>query len=183
MCPAHLRKSVLLRHYSSEMAPAGNNLTWAPPPSPLRIDFSTELLYELLRARDSGDARGLLFGMRNGKLVWILAAHRLPGAAPVGIFVARARGEVFLTESDLAYFDEQRAELALAVVGGMGGFFVREADGAIRTIQSYEEFPLPDPGPLASAPIGRRLAEAPLLWWPEGAIIEAGSRPYLRHNS
>ena len=109
----------------------------------MTIDYSTELLYELLRVSDSGDARGPLFGMRNGKSVWILAAHRLAGAAPVGIFVARGRGEVFLTESDLAFLDAQRADLALAVAGGKGGFFVRERDGSIQTIQSYEEFWLP----------------------------------------
>ncbi len=123
--------------------PHTENLIWAPPRSPLRIDYSTELLHELLRASDSGDACGPLFGMRNGNFVWILAAHRLAGAAPVGIFVARARGEVFLTESDLAFLEAQGADLALAVAGGKGGFFVRERDGSIQTIQSYEEFWLP----------------------------------------
>ena len=123
--------------------PISKNLTWAPPRSPLRIEYSTELLREVLTASGSRDARGLLFGMRNGKDVWILAANQLTGAAPVGIFVARIRGEVFLTESDLEFLETQQADLALAVVGAKGGFFVREADGSIQTILSHEEFSIP----------------------------------------
>jgi len=118
------------------------NRTWAPPQSPLRIEYSTDLLREVLTASGSGDARGLLFGMRNGKDVWILAANPLAGAALVGIFVARARGEVFLTESDLEFLETQQAHVALAVVGAKGGFFVREADGSLQSIQSFEEFPV-----------------------------------------
>jgi hypothetical protein len=119
------------------------NLTWAPPRSPVRIEYSTDILLEVLKASGSGDARGLLFGMRNAKDVWILAASHLSGSAPVGIFVARIRGEVFLTEADLEFFETQRADLALAIVGAKGGFFVREADGSVQTIQSLEEFPVP----------------------------------------
>ena len=119
------------------------NLTWAPPRSPVRIEYSTDILSEVLKASGSGDARGLLFGMRNAKDVWILAASRLSGAAPVGIFVARVRGEVFLTEADLEFFETQQADLALAVVGAKGGFFVREPDGSMQTIQSFEEFLVP----------------------------------------
>src|SRR5205807_8401599 len=124
------------------IVPTTENRTWAPPQSPLRIEYSAELLFEVLRACDSSDTRGLLFGMRNGKNIWILATYRLTGAAPVGVYVARGRGEVFLTESDLEFVEAQQADLALAVVGPKGGFFVRETDGSMQTIQSLEEFPV-----------------------------------------
>ncbi len=57
-----------------------------------------------------------------------------------GVFVSRIRGEVFLTESDLAFLTEQSCELALVVVGGQAGFFVRESNGTIQTVRSHEEF-------------------------------------------
>ena len=67
------------------------------------------------------------------------------GLAPLGIFVCRARGEVFLTDDDLANFERHRGVLALVVAGGLAGFFVRELDGSVQAIRSHEVFRWPMP--------------------------------------
>jgi hypothetical protein len=136
---------------------------WYPPQSPLRIEFPPELLHEvrLESVAPSGglplrwlprinrvvsQSRGLLFGVRHEDDVRVLAARADPsdsspeGLAPVGIFVCRARGEVFLTDDDLANFEKHNGILALVVAGGQAGFFVREADGSVQAIRSHEEF-------------------------------------------
>jgi hypothetical protein len=59
---------------------------------------------------------------------------------PVGIFVCRARGEVFLTDDDLELFERAEASVALVISGGRAGFFVREADGSVQAVRSHEEF-------------------------------------------
>ena len=90
------------------------------------------------------------------------------GLAPVGIFVCRARGEVFLTDDDLANFEKHQGVLALVVAGGRAGFFVREPDGSVQAIRSHEEFKVAD---AASRPVPRRIdaaAELPAprsAWW------------------
>jgi hypothetical protein len=116
---------------------------WAPPESPVAIEYSPEIL------QNHQDA-GVLFGVRQKTRLRILAARTglgerdplLVGMDPVGIFVTRARGEVFLTEADLERFDDFHVPnaVALVVAGGKGGFFVREPSAAVQAIQSYEEF-------------------------------------------
>jgi hypothetical protein len=123
---------------------------WAPPESAVRIEYSTDVLGELRGLSANGDAGGVLFGMRHGNDIRVLAAiplpvgpdSRPPGLDPVGIFVARVRGEVFLTESDLERL-ESAGGVALVVAGWKAGFFVWEPDGSIQAIRSYREFPLP----------------------------------------
>jgi hypothetical protein len=56
---------------------------------------------------------------------------RLAGMHSVGIFVCRARGEVFLTDDDLGRFESAQGLVALVVAGGRAGFFVREEDGSV----------------------------------------------------
>ena len=63
----------------------------------------------------------------------------------MGVFFSRIRGEVFLTETDLAFFNEHQSEVALVVAGDRAGFFVREADGSIQTVRSHEEFSIARP--------------------------------------
>jgi hypothetical protein len=138
---------------------------WCPPHSPLGIEFPPELLHEVrlegaqaataarlsrTRARDRAEdhSSGILYGTRQNQEVRILAARssqeagdpRLAGMQPVGVFVCRARGEVFLTDADLALFETVEGSVALVVAGGRAGFFVREADGSVQAVRSHEEF-------------------------------------------
>jgi hypothetical protein len=138
---------------------------WCPPQSPLGIEFPPELFHEVrlegahaataarlrrTRPRDRSEdhSSGVLFGLRQKQDVRILTARSAPdlldptlaGMQPVGIFVCRARGEVFLTDADLARFEAAQGLVALVVAGGRAGFFVREADGAVQAVKSHEEF-------------------------------------------
>src|SRR5436190_650171 len=121
---------------------------WCPPASPLRIEFRAELLNEIRREGiqpsllhpEINQSSGLLFGVRQWDEVRILSERSDAGQAPLGIFVCRARGEVFLTDDDLARFEKHQVVLALVVAGGRAGFFVREPDGRIQAIRSHEEF-------------------------------------------
>jgi len=123
---------------------------WCPPASPLRIEFRTELLDDVRRSGlppslfhpEINQSSGLLFGIRQWDEVRILSECSDAGQAPLGIFVCRARGEVFLTDDDLANFERHQVVLALVVAGGRAGFFVREPDGSIQAIRSHEEFPV-----------------------------------------
>lgn len=196
---------------------------WCPPQSPLRIEFPAQLLHDVrLESAEPPRAfplrwiprlnrvvtqtRGLLFGIRREDEVRVLTARRevsdaadpkTAGLDPVGIFVCRERGEVFLTDDDLANFEEHRGALALVVAGGRAGFFVRQLDGSVQAIRSHEEFQVADAGSrLASAgssvaaeapapaprwrPVWKRIAGcAALLAVPVGAF--AYLRPLLPH--
>jgi len=158
---------------------------WCPPQSPLRIEFPPELLHDV-RLEPAQPARrfplrwiprlnravnqssGLLFGVRHEDEVRVLTAQPADGLAPVGTFVCRARGEVFLTDDDLANFEKHRGVLALVVAGGRAGFFVREPDGSVQAIRSHEEFKVAD---AASRPVPRGIDAAVELpspspdWW------------------
>jgi hypothetical protein len=131
--------------------------TWAPPESPIRIEYSAQVLQEVRLESKHGDAGGVLFGVRHGNELRVLAARslvderdpRLAGLDPVGIFAVRTRGEIFLTESDLERFEEFKVSgaVALVVSGARGGFFVRETGGSVLAIKSYLEFPVPEGPP------------------------------------
>ena len=127
---------------------------WSPPGSPLRIEFPADLPRQIRAQAVSRDARGLLYGLRQGPEARILADRVWPddssALAPeleqdsqaalldaIGIFVYRSRGEVFLTEGDLRLFEKRKAQLALVAVGDRAGFFVKESDGSFRTLRSY----------------------------------------------
>ena len=66
---------------------------------------------------------------------------------PLGIFVCRERGEVFLTDDDLARFEEHQGVIALVIAGSRAGFFVRESNGSVQAIRSHEEFQVADVAP------------------------------------
>ena len=52
--------------------------------------------------------------------------------------------------------DQHQSAIALVVAGDRAGFFVREADGSIQAVRSYEEFSISDgPMPSKSAPARR----------------------------
>src|SRR5437667_11934676 len=110
---------------------------WCPPKSPLRIEFCAELLDDVRRGgvRSSlfhpeiNQSSGLLFGLRQRDDIRILSARGDVGQAPLGIFVCRTRGEVFLTDDDLANFEKHQGVLALVVAGNQAGLLAREPAG------------------------------------------------------
>jgi hypothetical protein len=164
---------------------------WCPPKSPLRIEFRPELLHAVRLEgcristsipaqwtppfkRTLNQSSGLLFGVRYQDEVRVLAVRgdekdvAPEGLAPLGTFVCRARGEVFLTDDDLANFEKHRGVLALVVAGGQAGFFVRERDGSVQAIRSHEEFQVAAVTP-QRAPVREAAAELPAPaphWWP-----------------
>jgi hypothetical protein len=134
---------------------------WAPPASPVSVEFPADLFLELGWSERSG----ALYGSRRGREVRLTVCgpqtdeekadeekeksgeeEEKSEQEKVGVFISRIRGEVFLTEGDLAFLDERRAGLALVVAGDRAGFFVRETDGAIQTVRSHEEFSVPRAG-------------------------------------
>ena len=93
------------------------------------------------------DAFGVLYGIRHGETIRLVATRGRAGLDPVGIFASRVRGHVFLTEEDLERFEKNEANVALVISGETGGFFVRDAAGSIETVRSYEEFSLTTSAP------------------------------------
>jgi hypothetical protein len=147
---------------------------WSPPASQVRVEFPADLLLELGWAETSG----ILYGSRQGAEIRITALQ-MPlkeKQEKVGVFVSRIRGEVFLTEADLAFFKDQQSELALVVAGERAGFFVREGDSSIQTVRSHEEFGVAPPAPAVavepSAKRSRRAKRTP-LWMPGLAALAA----------
>ena len=117
--------------------------TWAPPESPFRIEYSPTLLREVRIAGAGTDSFGVLYGVRHGQTIRLVATRGRAGLDPLGIFASRVRGQVFLTEEDLKRFDKAEACAALVLTPENGGFFVRDAAGSIETVRSYEEFSAP----------------------------------------
>lgn len=124
---------------------------WFPPQSPMRIEYASELPRLLLPRRELGNAEdwaGVLYGTRTAGAVLVNSLTPRAGLEPVGIFAARLRGEVFLTETDILQLEaldkelDSAASIALVIAGAHGGFFVREPNGSMQTIQSYQEFPI-----------------------------------------
>jgi len=151
----------------------------------LRIEFPPDLLHDVrlegaltpprlpLRwiprlNRVVNQSSGVLFGVRHEDEVRILQARPADGLTPVGTFVCRERGEVFLTDDDLADFEKHQGLLALVVAGGRAGFFVRDSEGIVQAIRSYEEFQVAH---AASRPAGGEIEAADELpspaphWW------------------
>jgi len=119
---------------------SGPSRVWAPPESPLRIEFSSALIREVRMAGTMVDAFGVLYGVCDGGTANILSTRGRAGLDAIGIFASRVRGDVFLTEEDLERFEKSDSCLALVIAGETCGFFVRDTDGAIETVRSYEEF-------------------------------------------
>jgi hypothetical protein len=131
---------------------------WCPPGSPFGVEFRADLI----RGLGIAETSGVLYGSRHGGEIRIASIKTPRGEEEkkVGVFFSRIRGEVFLTEADLAFFNEHQSEVALVVAGDRAGFFVREAGGSIQTVRSHEEFSV---APLcAAAP--KKLV--PALKWP-----------------
>lgn len=114
--------------------------SWEPPESPLRIEYSPALLREIRIANTAADSFGVLYGIRRGNTISLVATRGRYGLEPLGVFASRIRGQVFLTEEDLERFERAEACVALVISAERGGFFVRDAAGSIETVRSYEEF-------------------------------------------
>ncbi len=149
-------------------------LRWEPSKSPFSIELPADLLLQL----GWSDSCGVLFGSRRGREVRIasLDTRTDEEQEKVGVFVSRIRGEVFLTESDLAFLNRARLDLALVVAGRRAGFFVREPDGSIQTVRSHEEFPLAgeERHMLRWPAAALRRKWVPAKWVPAGAVALAG---------
>jgi len=130
---------------------SGPVYAWAPPESPFRIEYSPALLREMRISRGGADSFGILYGIRHGNTIRLVATRGRAGLDPVGVFASRVRGEVFLTEEDLERFEKADASVAMVLAGETGGFFVRDQTGSIEAVRSYEEFSIY--GPIESAPI------------------------------
>jgi len=149
---------------------------WAPQKSPVKIEFPPELLRDIRSETTQDHDRGYLFGVRRGNDVRALAARRAPqaddpglsGMEPLGMYISRVRGEVFLTDSDLEQLERLDARIALVVAGDRAGFFVCEADGTVQAVRSHEEFWVADvsarPEALKRAPT--TAAAGPHPWIP-----------------
>jgi hypothetical protein len=136
---------------------SGPSRVWAPPESPLRIEFSSALVREVRMAGTMVDAFGVLYGVRHGNTVNLVSTRGRAGLDAVGIFASRVRGEVFLTEEDLERFEKAEASLALVIAGETCGFFVRDAEGSIETVRSYSEFSIHE---MPTAPVAAAVPRA-----------------------
>lgn len=117
---------------------------WAPEGSRTLVDFPPELPRTLAAKRaPNGDVRGVLTGMRSPSHVQILAAEE-DADQPVGIYVVRRRGLVFLTEDDLTLLELHGASVALVIAGSRAGLFVRREGEPLQAVESLEEFDISD---------------------------------------
>jgi hypothetical protein len=114
---------------------------WNPPQSPLCIEYPEELLCGLEADPARIETTGLLYGVREGNTVRVQSLQA--GQDRLGIYVVRLRGEVFLTERNIELFERTGANVVLVMAGAKAGFFVRDAQGALESIRSYEEFDIP----------------------------------------
>ncbi|HEX5431234.1 MAG TPA: hypothetical protein VFW83_04660 [Bryobacteraceae bacterium] len=146
---------------------------WCPAASPLRIEIPEDLLRELRPRPDAAEDSGVLYGWRFG--MEIRALSRLgKDLEKVGIFASRSRGEVFLTESNLELFERENAAIALVIAGDRAGFFVRELDGSIQTVQSHQEFAVADPPAPRPAPVFIGPPRSRKWTWAAAAILSLG---------
>ena len=92
---------------------------------------------------------------------------RLSGMTAVGWFLSHTRSEITLQQSDLetygAFFPEPWQVTMVIRPGRAGamraGFFVREADGTVKTDQSYHDFLFPDRAPGMGERLRERVAQ------------------------
>jgi hypothetical protein len=146
--------------------------TWAAPESPFRIEYSPALLREVRISSGGVDAFGVLYGIRHGDTIRLIATRGRAGLDPVGVFASRVRGQVFLTEADLERFEKANACVAMVISGETGGFFVRDRDGSLETVRSYQEFSIH--GQQVAIVKRRR------VWWPWAACLALIPLLFLR---
>jgi hypothetical protein len=168
--------------------------SWSVAESPISIEYSLVVIEEIRHEVAEGFQRlsrggievgGILYGMRDGRTVRVLAMRpiacehargpafllsdkdrvvlndqlvrekedsQLEGLISVGWFLSHTRSEIALTESDLeiySIFFPTPWQVTLVIRPGRGGsmragYFVREADGTVKSEKSYLEFNFPD---------------------------------------
>lgn len=116
----------------------GPAFTWDLHQCPLRIEYSSSLLRRVRAAGAQTDACGLLFGVRRGHAISLVATRRRAGLEPMGSFISRASGGVVLADEDLRRFE--KSPVMLVISGNSAGIFVRDAAGAFGTVGNYEDF-------------------------------------------
>jgi hypothetical protein len=149
---------------------------WAPAASQVKIEFPPDLLHEIRAERRTDHDRGYLFGRRVGNELRVLVAIQRPQAddprvqslEPLGMYVSRVRGEIFLTDDDLAMLDRIPSGIALVIAGGRAGFFTPEPNGAMQAVRSHEEFLLADAAPQRDA--SQLSSVPPVRWWRHPAL-------------
>ena len=111
------------------------------------IECAATLFRDVKMESSSGNVRGVLYGVRDPGVLRVVAARRdlddkdpcLAGLETIGFYTTRARGEVFLTESDLDRLQRLgSATVALVIAGRQVRFFVREPGGAIKSIRGKQ---------------------------------------------
>jgi proteasome lid subunit RPN8/RPN11 len=186
---------------------------WTVAESPVTIEYSLIVIEEIRHAVAEGFQRlsrggievgGILYGMRDGRTVRVLAMRliacehargpafllsdkdrmvlnqqltadaedpHLDGLIAVGWYLSHTRSDINLSDSDLelySIFFPAPWQVTLVVRPGRGasmraGFFVREADGTVKSESSYLEFNFPDrlAGVLDRAPASRGTERVP----------------------
>jgi len=115
---------------------------WSPPQSPIRIEYPDDFWQQFQLDPARIETFGRLYGRGENNTVRL--ANKGSGEeAPIGIYFLRNRGEIFLTESNINQFESCGASVALVVAGAKAGFFVRNSDGSLQSVRSYEEFQIP----------------------------------------
>lgn len=120
---------------------------------------------------------------------------QLEGLISVGWFLSHTRSEIQLSDSDLelySIFFPAPWQITLVVRPGRGGimragFFVREADGTVKSERSYLEFNFPDrlagvldraPGPRPERVVGERRMNAA----PRAEAFPSAAGPMVAHR-
>jgi hypothetical protein len=124
-----------------------------PAPSLPRIEYSSAVVREVRVAGAQGDAFGQLFGVRRGRTINVVATRRGPGLKPLGSFVSRRGGGVFLTANDFQRLDKLAGCVVLVVSGANIGFFVRDASGAFGAVHTPREFSTLSSSPPVDPPL------------------------------
>ncbi|MEI9812762.1 MAG: hypothetical protein WDO18_08855 [Acidobacteriota bacterium] len=133
---------------------------WAPAKSAVKIEFMPDVLHDIRAEARGHHDRGYLFGKHGGNEVRVLAAIRAPQEndprvtqmEPVGIYISRSRGEIFLTDEDLEQAETVPDGIILVVAGSRAGFFSWESDGTMQAVRSHEEFTVADAAAYPESP-------------------------------
>src|SRR5580700_685061 len=138
----------------------------------------------------------------NEQLVRDKDEPNLEGLISVGWFLSHTRSEIALTESDqeiYSIFFPTPWQVTLVIRPGRGGsmragFFVREADGTVKSENSYLEFNFPDrlagvldrvPGPRPERVQGERRVNAvprPEVFQNPAAVVSTGAAAMARRE-
>ena len=137
----------------------------------------------VLSAKDHSRLQGVIDASRRDP--------ELAGMTPVGWYHSHTRSEVFLSRADLEIQDQYfpgRRQIALvlrpnSLGSACAGFFVREADGSIRSERSYQEFVILPPSRVRGAMVAAADTAEPTATAPPKAASEERNPPRQRSRS